>query len=157
MENGDLSREGSWTAVSRTPFMKAIAMHPKGDCFDGGGLWTDRNAYWLNGGGDDLLTNEEVRRDMNFQNSHLYGSECLSVYYPRLIRDGWKLIERESLNGEHQRDIFEKVLAPNWTLCKIAHAQSNAPQGKGCYWDEHQLRNTKSGINFDFPDWEWAD
>ncbi len=35
--------EGSWTAVSRSPYLKAIAMFPKGDCWNGGGLWTDRN------------------------------------------------------------------------------------------------------------------
>jgi hypothetical protein len=40
--NGKWQKEahGSWTAISRAPFLKALAIFPKGDCWNGGGLWT---------------------------------------------------------------------------------------------------------------------
>ncbi len=42
--------QGSWTAISRAPYLKAIAMCPKGDCWNGGGLFTGKTSYWLNDG-----------------------------------------------------------------------------------------------------------
>ena len=50
--NGKWTSEskGAWTAVSRAPYLKAIAMFPKGDCWNGGGLWTNKNSYWINDG-----------------------------------------------------------------------------------------------------------
>ncbi len=42
--------QGAWTAISRAPYLKALAFFPKGDCWNGGGLWTGRNTYWLEDG-----------------------------------------------------------------------------------------------------------
>ena len=42
-------------------------------------------------------------------------------------------------------------------LRKIAHADVKAPEGKGCYWDEHELVHGLSSRRFAFPTWEWAD
>jgi hypothetical protein len=54
--NGKWSSEarGSWTAISRAPFLKALAVFPKGDCWHGGGLWTASRKYWLNDGNGTL-------------------------------------------------------------------------------------------------------
>jgi len=38
----------SWTAVSRPPFLTAIALWPKGDAWGGGGLFAGENAIQLN-------------------------------------------------------------------------------------------------------------
>ena len=54
-------------------------------------------------------------------------------------------------------DVFEKQIDRDWQLCKIAHAQTGSPEGKGCYWDEHRIVNRNLGIQFDYPDWEWAE
>src|SRR5438067_10571875 len=32
--------KGSWTAISRVPWLKAVVLHGKGDCWLGGGLFT---------------------------------------------------------------------------------------------------------------------
>jgi len=77
----------------------------------------------------------------------------LGVYYPRLLRDGWT--HREHASNEF--DIFEKKLNAGWILQKIAHAQVGAPEGKGCYWDEHALKHLDSETLIKFPEWEWAD
>ena len=156
--NGKWSTEskGSWTAVSRSPYLKAIAMFPKGDCWNGGGLWTDPTTYWINGGGSVLLDAAESKR-AEFGPVGGVGSECLSVYYPRLIRDGWKLTGRLKDSEAGTVSNFEKQFNRDWVLCKFAHAQTGSPEGKGCYWDAHQIKNTDLGIEFDYPDWEWAE
>ena len=46
----DSETRGSWTAISRSPWMKAIALYAKGDCWNGGGLFLNNHTYWLNDG-----------------------------------------------------------------------------------------------------------
>jgi len=40
--------QGSWTAVARWPWLKAVQFFPKGDCWGGGGLFTGPRQLWLN-------------------------------------------------------------------------------------------------------------
>ena len=46
-QNGKWSSEvkGSWTAISKAPYLKAVAIFPKGDCWNGGGLFTSAIRY----------------------------------------------------------------------------------------------------------------
>lgn len=151
--------KGAWTAIARAPYLKAVALFPKGDCWHGGGFFLKKNTYWLNDcGGHSILRNTtEVRRDAKFSPSAFFGGECLGVYYPRLLRDGWQLVERVRVTKWQARDIFEKPIPGGWSLRKIAHAEIDAPVGKGCYWDEHELKHQRSGRGIACPDWEWAD
>ncbi len=148
---------GAWTAISHAPYLKAITLFPKGDCWQGGGLWTDKSTYWLNGDHTVLRDSSTVRRDLSYQPSTDHGSECLSVYYPRLLRDGWTFIERIHLGKWKDQDIFEKPIGKGWTLRKIAHAEVGAPVGKACYWDEHELVHADLEAAIACPAWEWAD
>jgi hypothetical protein len=150
---------GSWTAISHAPYLKALAMLPKGDCWNGGGLWTGNCTYWLNDGhGHQVLRDTSVaKRDNTWQPSMRHGGECPGVYYPRLVRDGWtmgELIERGKWKAIR---IFEKPCAHGWVLRKLAHAELDHPPGKGCYWDEHELVRPTSGWSIACPRWEWAE
>lgn len=146
--------KGAWTAISKSPWMKAIALYAKGDCWHGGGLFLDNHSYWLNDGyGHQVIRQtNEVIRDTSYRPGENYGYECTGVYYIRLQRDGWVLKNLENTGNA----VFEKILPYGWRLQKIAHAQTNPPRGKGCYWDEHLLINSKQEVQI-HPDWEWAD
>ncbi len=160
--NGKWASEtkGSWTAVSRAPWLKALVLLGKGDCWNGGGLFTSNSTYWVNDGYGHfpLQESSEVRRDLKFQPAGRFGAECTSVYYPRLLRDGWTLrtrIDNGKLNG---CAVFEKVHPrKGWILRKFAHEEVGAPPGRGCYWDEHELEQPALGRLLSFPKWEWAD
>ncbi|PWT89522.1 MAG: hypothetical protein C5B55_11270 [Blastocatellia bacterium] len=158
--NGKWSSEvrGSWTAISKVPYLKALAIFPKGDCWNGGGLFTSKTSYWLNDGyGHSVLRDTTlVTPDLEFQPIGGHGGECLGVYYPRLLREGWTLVERVNVVRWKDLDLFDKPLRYGWTLRKIAHAEVGAPPGKGCYWDEHELRHA-SGESHKYVGWEWAD
>ncbi|EDN66679.1 conserved hypothetical protein [Beggiatoa sp. PS] len=39
---------GSWTAISKAPYLKAIGLWAKGDCWHGGGLFLSNTEFWLN-------------------------------------------------------------------------------------------------------------
>ena len=152
---------GSWTAVSRTPYLKALDLFAKGDCWEGGGLFLSEGRYWLN---DRHFLRQSVLRetsglvrDQAYRPETNYGAECTGVYYPRLIRDGWTLVEQAERGRWNSQTVLEKELAGDWVLRKIAHEQVDAPPGKGCYWDEHEVINRSSGVTLRCPDWEWAD
>lgn len=159
--NGKWTSEvkGSWTAISRVPWLKATTLWGKGDCWNGGGLFTSNKSYWLNDGYGHFLIRDDrlLGADTKYRPKGNYGAECPSVYYRRLQRDGWKL-ETTVTNGRWNTcTVFEKDLPHGWILRKLAHAETGAPPGKGCYWDEHELEHPKRRARLEFPNWEWAD
>ena len=149
---------GSWTAIAKVPWLKAIGLFLKGDCWHGGGLFLDNGSYWLNDGygHETQIATSALKRAEPAKAFQYFGGECATVYYNRLMRDGWTCVG-ELKNGRHDtRMIFEKPFPRGWILRKICHAQIGSPKGKGCYWDEHATI-PKSGTETSFPDWEWAD
>jgi hypothetical protein len=160
--NGKLHTKtgGSWTSISRAPYLKADILFAKGDCWHGGGLFTKNEKYWLNdGAGHKLLWDHSfsLTRDKRFKPAEYFGGECPGVYYPRLIRDGWTFTETQELGRFQQVTIFDKPVTQGWTLRKLAHAELGSPPGKGCYWDEHVLLHPKTNLSIECPKWEWAD
>ena len=148
--------QGSWTAIARVPWLKAIELLPKGDCWQGGGLFLDDRTYWLNGCHESLFTTKEITRNTSYQPKNQYGGECLNVYFNRLQRDGWHLTTDWKQEQWHLPTIFEKKLLHGWKIQKFCHAQVGSPPGKGCYWDEHELHKHNGEI-LTKPKWEWAD
>ena len=150
---------GSWTAISRPPYLKAVVLYPKGDGWHGGGLFTGPRRYWLNGGHahPPLQHTPALRRDDAYVPIGGVGGECLSLYYPRLLRDGW--LQRAPLRDVlgSSLHVFERPLPGGWILRKLSHVEYNAPTGHGPYWDEHVLLRPAAGIKLPFPAWEWAD
>jgi hypothetical protein len=159
--NGQWQSEakGAWTAISRAPYLKAVTLLAKGDCWHGGGLFTGARTYWLNDGpGHEVVRDSpEVTRDTEYQPSGGRGGECLSVYSPRLLRDGWTYLGRTGTGRWHDTDHFEKRLPAGWVIHKLAHGQPFPPPGRGCYWDEHELHHRDLPEPIRCPDWEWAE
>lgn len=146
---------GAWTAISRVPFLKALDLFAKGDCWHGGGLFLSEHEFWLNGGYShtELKRSSRLRRNQNGGPQAYFGGECLTVYYNRLQRDGWRLHVQEYQGAT----LFEKQLPKSWILRKLAYAEVNQPPGRGCYWDAHELRQISTDTTLVFPEWEWAD
>ena len=150
--------KGSYTVVAKTPWLKALHLHAKGDGWHGGGLFSYDNVYWLNDGygHKQLQQSNLVKRNKDYTPRYNYGGECLHVYYNRLKRDGWELIDRIKTGKWKIKTIFERETTKGWVLRKICHEGSPPRAGKGCYWDEHELVN-KLGDVISKPEWEWAE
>lgn len=146
---------GSWTAISRVPYLKATDLFAKGDCWHGGGLFLSNREFWLNNGYGhvELKKSGWLRSNPKGEPKHYFGGECLTVYYNRLQRDGWLMNEKEYQGAT----LFEKKLPKSWALRKLAFAEIGAPPGRGCYWDAHELRHGSTDTVLAFPEWEWAD
>ena len=128
-------RRGSWTAISRAPWLKAITFYPWGDCWNGGGLFRDNRSYWLNVGPavadaarrrmcrwDDpreCSEHPDLRRCDDVRVLPVANNECLGVYFPRLVRDGWHWARTGDRTAQTP-EVFEKPLRRGWRLRKIA-------------------------------------
>jgi hypothetical protein len=147
--------KGAWTAISRVPYLKAVNLFAKGDCWHGGGLFLSDKEFWLNddNGHAALKTTGDLHWNTDYKPAASFGGECLTVYYNRLQRDGWVMSKNEYQGAM----LFEKKLPKSWLLRKLAFAEIGAPPGRGCYWDAHELRQESTGTVLAFPEWEWAD
>jgi hypothetical protein len=152
--------KGSWTAISRAPYLKAVSLFAKGDCWHGGGLFQSPNEYWLNDGYGHEVQQEEdrrLKRVTEYPWHEQYGGECPGVYYIRLQRDGWamKYTALDAQGGQYT--LFEKRIDSHWLLRKHAHAATPHLVGRGVYYDTHQLFNSRTEELSEKDNWEWAD
>lgn len=155
----DSNVKGSWTGLSRAPYLKALGLWANGSGWHGGGLFIDKKQYWLNDGYGQtpLEIPSGLKRAQEYPGYENYGGECPGVYYLRLIRDGWRYADEVKSGKYESVSIFEKRFAVQWTLRKFAHATIDHPPGKGCYFDQHEIEHHPSGERIDGGDWEWAD
>jgi hypothetical protein len=151
--------KGSWTAISRAPYLKAVSLYAKGDCWHGGGLFLSRNEFWLNDGYGHEPHEEDPRllRSLTYPWHEHYGGECLGVYFVRLQRDGWAMKCTSPDENGGQTTVFEKRVSGHWLLRKHAHATSDHPVGRGVYFDTHELVNVRTHESVSKEAWEWAD
>jgi hypothetical protein len=151
--------KGSWTAISRTPYLKATSLFAKGDCWHGGGLFESSSRYWLNDGCGHEVREEDRRlqRVGAYPWHESYGGECPGVYFIRLQRDGWKMKYTAPDGAGGQVSAFEKRIDNRWLLRKHAHATLFRPAGRGVYFDTHALFNVRSEEVLKKDHWEWAE
>lgn len=101
----------SWTAVSRPPYLTALALWPKGDCWGGGGLFRKENEVLLNHrpGETELAKGFSLPRGVKV--SPLGGrpgwGEDSPIMDMRLERDGW----RRTQEGVHT---VQELTSPVW-------------------------------------------
>ncbi|MCB9855907.1 MAG: hypothetical protein H6818_09500 [Phycisphaerales bacterium] len=155
--------KGSWTAISCAPYLKAIGLWGNGSTWNGGGLFVSNREYWIHENPMDRLMRrpDKLTRVFSHEGRVTPSSEDPGVYYPRLMRDGWRVVETGEPNTQRNRiqavTIFEKDVIDSWVLRKFAHATTDHSEGKGNYFDEHELVETLTGRVVDVSEWEWAD
>lgn len=86
----------SWSAVSRPPWLTALALWPKGDGWGAGGHFQTRNAIALNHRESETALADGFRLPKRFAvqpfGSHPGWGEDDPVWSARLERDGWTLV-----------------------------------------------------------------
>ncbi len=150
----------AYTAVSRAPYLKALVLWPQRDTYAGGGLFLDDQTLWANGceaqegdmRGPSRLSVVGPPAELPWS-----GWEDRRVYFPRLVRDGWRQVRRCDLSPRHDVHVFEKPLPCHHVLEKAFHGTSERRrEGRGCYYEEHGVLSP-SGGRVEHSDWEWAD
>ena len=108
--------KGSWTAISQAPYLKAICLWAKGDCWHGGGLFLSSKEYWLNDGygHQPLEQHSGLKQSTIYPWTEAYGGECPGVYFIRLQRDGWTMGPRDVDKSGASTTVFEKQINAHW-------------------------------------------
>ncbi|HEU4557783.1 MAG TPA: hypothetical protein VFS20_08030 [Longimicrobium sp.] len=82
----------AWTAVSRVPWLTALALWPKGDCWRGGGLFESERTLLLNHRpGEDEPHRDHRPRGLRVRPNPDAHGEDDPLYTRRLQRDGWRM------------------------------------------------------------------
>jgi hypothetical protein len=93
----------TWTAISRPPYLTALALWPKGDAWGGGGLFDSDRRVRLNHRPDEMKQESEFRLAPSMTIVPLWeyagSGEDDPIHHIRLVRDGWTWID----NGSHAR------------------------------------------------------
>ena len=155
----------SWTAISRAPYLKALALWWNGTGWNGGGLFAGNNEFYLNRPPEHIaltipgiqstkfreLPPSKELREFGWGTVH---GECPMVCMPRLERDNWRLISDEEWGA-----VYHKELPDAWKLEKVFSVNVRCDEpGKSVYREIHKLL-TPSGEEaaVDTADWEWAE
>ena len=125
----------SWTAVSRAPWLKAVALYAKGDCWGGGGIFTSARTYWLDTDHRCLQDTREVRRDLT--------ADYRQLWHARWAQAGWRFRDEFDATGDRV-SLREKELPSGWIL-------RLRPQAG------FELEHTRSKVVRQLQGWEWAE
>ncbi len=81
----------AWTAVSKPPYLTALGLWPKGDCWHGGGLFRSNRVLWLNHKPLVAIPHRDhLPLGLRVENNPGACGEDDPIYSMRLERDGWK-------------------------------------------------------------------
>jgi hypothetical protein len=167
---------GSWTAVSRPPWLSALALWPKGDAWGGGGLFHDDKTILLNhrdGGSEPspemVLAKGALPRGVSVRplgEGSGWGEDD-PIYSMRMARDGWRLVEQG-----HERQHAEGA-SPFWSYDPAHRTARTSPRARGVelirsllgvhekngawYVLEHAVHHVTSGRIHGLGRSDWAD
>ena len=148
----------SWTAISRTPYLKALSLWWHGTGWNGGGVFASEKEFYLNRPPEWIAKTIPGVQDRRFKELEPTDElvqecgwgcrgECWMVYGWRLLRDGWREVQPTF--------IYEKDLPKGWILRK--ECPGGYESWHEIYWERHLLLDTDHKTLFEGRDWRWAD
>jgi hypothetical protein len=159
----------SWTAISKPPYLTALALWPKGDGWGGGGLFDSELSVQLNHRPSEDVLQEGLRLKKNMRIS-LYGSrpgwgEDFPIYNSLLLRNGWKLVHE----GEYgEPDWNAKIV---WEFSSPITYEKTSKGGRrlrmlikgmkqkddAWYWIDYEVLSDSEDLLFTLARTDWAD
>lgn len=94
----------SWTAVSRPPYFIALKLWPKGDSWNGGGLFESNSTLLLNHHTASAEKKKRIARLNTISEPapwYHFMTEDGPIYHARLQRDGWQLTQQAHWDRPH--------------------------------------------------------
>ena len=161
----------SWTAISKPPYLTALALWPKGDGWGGGGLFKNQQEFLLNHKPDeeDLHADFSLPKNLNINSFGEYAGhgEDDPIHHTRLLRDGWIMKSKgkkavpkfnTDVTWDYSKDpvIYEKVNKNN-SLKLQMQIKGLHKRGGSWYLIDHFLYNNKNNSPLSLTDTDWAD
>ncbi len=162
---------GSWTAVSKPPFLSALSLWPKGDAWGGGGLFQDENTLLLNHEFEDsswsLAPGFGLKRGMRVYPCGVWSGrgEDEPINGDRLARDGWRVIDaaEEQVNAINASTVhsfrrprvLQKLAKNGRSLQMILHSIGRSQ--KAWYGLDYRVIDRGGALLVDLPETDWAE
>lgn len=151
----------AWTAISRPPFLTALALWPKGDCWHGGGLFKNSKIVLLNHKPSVARAHPKHKphRLLVVPNPAARGEDD-PIFSKRLERDGWRLLTKWQVENRGFPKLFRTIqpelrerVNPSGT-----HAIS-LTRSIECldYAEEFSVRDLKSAMTWNIGGASWVD
>jgi hypothetical protein len=105
----------AWTAISKPPYFTALALWPKGDTWEGGGLFLKARHVWLNHFyGQEPHPDHKPHRLKVVPNVHAPNVGEHKIYFKSLELNGWQLIESGSAYKRYGKHLFISTPSSIW-------------------------------------------
>jgi hypothetical protein len=162
----------SWTAVSKPPFLTALALWPKGDCWGGGGLFEKEQKIRLNHGAHEMTLADGFavppRVSVERLGSYAGRGEDDPIMHLRLTRDGWKNEQSGEAIVHHEGGpvfveykpaiVYVKKHGPTRGRYELQmHILGIRERDGAWYILDHRVKDTKTGSTIMLERTEWAD
>lgn len=140
-------RGQGWTAVSRAPWLRALAWLRQEHTWHGGGAFTSDGKVFLNGGGELPVIDGLEQASPDVLPHGTDGFHMGGLYVAMMERRGWV-----HEGGETHEARLSRISGEGWSI-KLGFRVwgKNRSIISNCY------ALGVGGENFDKPDWEWAD
>jgi hypothetical protein len=145
----------AWTGISKLPWLTALALWPKGDCWHGGGMFESNNTIFLNHRPEHAIPHprHQPKGLHILPNSEARG-EDEPLYSLRLTRDGWNIKQEWEVEHHYHGGFVTKqpeireYCYPEKQHLKIVMKKMLSGYR---YWEEYELlnSNTNQCINLD--------
>lgn len=154
--SGSDQGEYAWTAISKPPFLTALARWPKDDCWHGGGLFTSARNVFLNHKPESAKPDPlHMPMGIKVKPNPAATGEDDPIMVPRMERDGWKFIQWLKYDYMAKRTehpaIFEKTNRKSKVVLRVEKYHDNLSERWACYLVD------RGGRQFDLGVGTWAD
>lgn len=149
-----------WTAIAKTPWLKALQLNERMPYFDGGGIFLSNNHFWLEASEqhpcstfefDTPVRMPELSVKPIFANQQFPTfPHRIMFYHHRLLKNGWEFIQHQySKKGDFWH--YSKPFNSQWALTLQVECHSSP------YRNHYQLTNLRNNASIELPGWEWAE
>jgi hypothetical protein len=159
----------SWTAISKPPYLTALALWPKGDGWGGGGLFDSELSIQLNHrpGEDVLADGFRLKKNMRVR---LFGDrpgwgEDFPIYHSSLLRNGWNVVAqgddaKPDWNAQvvwrfKEPIVYEKTANGSQRLQMLIKGVNQ--KNDAWYWLDYNVLDEHGAVLFSLPRADWAD
>jgi hypothetical protein len=162
----------SWTAISKPPFLAAVALWPKGDGWGGGGLFANEKEILLNHRENEMTLADGFTLPKFVRVAPLgirpgWGEDS-PIIDVRLNRDGWRLVQPgETIEHKMNAPVWIELEPPQiWSRMNPKKARSYElraltraiyERNGAWYVTEHIVVQEKPGNSFSLGKTDWAD
>ena len=148
--NQDYEYTSTWTAISKVPWLTALALWPKGDCWHGGGMFNNNNSVFLNHEPEQAKAHpKHTPKHLSITPNPNASGEDHPLYSLRLRRDGWKLIKKWKVKYTYRGFATEQpevraLHHPKKNYLRYLRLVMEKWLSGFKYWEEYKVFNSKT-------------